>query len=81
MKLCDLARSSSNSATPLPAFHVFWSRSWNRDPIRRSRKSYESLPLCAFSHYRGKRPWSLFLGFFLVLAILGPLLPSCLDAS
>jgi len=33
------------------------------------------LPLCAFSHCYSKRPWTLFLGFFVVLAILGPLLP------
>jgi len=28
-----------------------------------------------FSRWRSKRPWSLFLGFFVVLAILAPLLP------
>lgn len=27
------------------------------------------------SHFCSKRPWSLFIGLFLVLAILGPLLP------
>ena len=32
------------------------------------------LPLCAFSHSSSKRPWSLFLGFFVVLATLAPAL-------
>ena len=27
------------------------------------------------SHFHSKRPWSLFIGFFIFLAILGPLLP------
>lgn len=35
----------------------------------------DRLPLCTFSHCYSKRPWSLFLGFFVVLAILSPLLP------
>ena len=30
---------------------------------------------CASSHFCSKRPWSLFLGFFVVLTILAPLLP------
>ena len=33
------------------------------------------LPLCAFSHRCSKRPWSLFLGIFIILAFLGLLLP------
>jgi len=79
MKLHDLAGGSRNSTSCLPAFHVFQSRFWNRKTARRSRESYESVPrlppLRAFSHFYSKRPWTLFLGFFVVLAILGPLLP------
>ena len=37
--------------------------------------SLDHLPLCAFSRYCSERPWSLFLGFFVFLTILGPLLP------
>ena len=37
--------------------------------------SRDPLPLATFSHYSSKRPWSLFLGFFLILAILAPQLP------
>ena len=32
-------------------------------------------PLCPFSRCFSKRPWSLFLVFFVVIAILAPLLP------
>ena len=80
MKLRDLARGSSNPTSFMPAFHIFRSRFRNLETSRRSRKSYESVPrlfflLRPFSHCCSKRPWSLFLGFFIVLAILAPLLP------
>jgi hypothetical protein len=63
MKLRDLARNSQNPTSFLPAFRIFLSRFGNRETARCSRKSYD------------KRPWSIFIGFFIVLAILGPLLP------
>ena len=44
MKLRDLARSSSNPTSFMPAFHIFWSRFGNRGTSRSSRKSYESVP-------------------------------------
>src|SRR5258705_179976 len=44
MKLRDLARSSSNPTSFLPAFHIFRSRFGSRETSRRSRKSYESVP-------------------------------------
>ena len=37
--------------------------------------SRDHLPLRTFSHFISKRPWSLFLVFFLTLAILAPQLP------
>jgi len=79
MKLRDLARSSNNPTSFMPAVYILRSRFENREASRSSRKSHESvpsrLPLCAFSHYSSKRPWSLFLVFFMVLATLAPLLP------
>jgi hypothetical protein len=63
MKLRDLARSSSNPTSFMHALYIFRSRFRNRETSRHSRKSYD------------KRPWFLVLGFFVVLAILGPLLP------
>jgi len=79
MKFRDLSRSSGNPTSPMSAFHIFRSRFGNRGTARQSRKTYEfvpdCLPLCAFSHRYSKRPWSLFLGFFVILAILAPLSP------
>ena len=43
MKLGDLARSSRNPTSFMPAFHVFRSRFRNRETSRCSRKSYESV--------------------------------------
>ena len=44
MKLRNLARSSRNLTSFLPAFHLFRSRFGSRETSRRSRKSYESVP-------------------------------------
>ena len=44
MKLGDLAGSSRNPTSFVPAFHVLWSRFRNRETARLSRKSYESVP-------------------------------------
>ena len=44
MKLRDLAGSSRNPTSFMPAFRVLWSRFGNRETARRSRKSYESVP-------------------------------------
>ena len=44
MKLRDLARSSSNPTSFMPAFHTLWSRFGNRGTARCSRKLYESVP-------------------------------------
>ena len=43
MKLRDLARSSSNPQSFIPALHLFRSRFKNRNTTGRSRKSYESV--------------------------------------
>ena len=79
MKLRDLARGSSSPTSFMPALHIIWSRFRNRGADRRSRNSYEcvtrSSSATLFSHCRSKRPWSLFLGLFAILAILGPMLP------
>jgi len=79
MKLRDLARSSSNPTSFMPALYIFRSRFRNRETSRHSRKSYEfvpgSSPALRLLTLHSKRPWFLVLGFFLVLAILGPLLP------
>ena len=45
MKLRDLARSSSNPTSFMPAFHILLSRFGNRETDRRSRKSYEFVPI------------------------------------
>ena len=78
MKLRDLARSSGDPKSLMSAFHIFRSRFGNRETARRSRKSYEYAPhrllLCLFSCCSSKQPWSLYLGFFTLLAILGPML-------
>ncbi|KAF9645600.1 hypothetical protein BDM02DRAFT_490337 [Thelephora ganbajun] len=63
IKLRDLARNSQNPTSFLPALRILLSRFGNRETARYSRRSYD------------KRPWSLFLGLFIVLATLGPLLP------
>lgn len=44
MKLGDLARSSHNPTSFMPAFRVFLSRFGNRETAWRSRNSYESVP-------------------------------------
>ena len=44
LKLHELARGSSSSTSPVPAFHVLRSRFGNRGTARQSRKSYESVP-------------------------------------
>jgi len=44
MKLRDLARSSGDSKSFMPAFHLFLSRFGSQETSRRSRKSYESVP-------------------------------------
>ena len=44
MKLRDLARSSSNSTSFLPAFHILRSRFKNREASRLLHKPYESVP-------------------------------------
>ena len=79
MKLRDLARTSRNPTSFISALHIFRSRFGNRVTSRCSRKSNESVPRSSFarvfSHCCSKRPWSLFLAFFVVLAVLGPLLP------
>jgi len=79
MKLRDLARGSSSPTSFMPALYIFRSRLRNGGTSRRSRKSYESvldrLLFRAFSRCCSKRPWSLFLAFFVILAILAPLLP------
>ena len=49
MKLRDLARGSSNPTSFMPAFHIFRSRFKNRETSRRSRKSYESVPVYFYS--------------------------------
>ena len=43
MKLRDLAGSSRNPTSFMPAFRILWSRFGNRETARRSRKSYESV--------------------------------------
>ena len=43
MKLRDLARSSSDPTSFIPALHIFLSRFWNRGAAARSRRSYESV--------------------------------------
>ena len=44
MKLHNLARSSSNPASFMPAFWIFRSRFRNQGTARRTRGSYESIP-------------------------------------
>ena len=44
MQLRDLARSSGNPMSLMPAFYIFRSRFGNRETSRRSRRSYESVP-------------------------------------
>ena len=44
MKLRDLARSSRNPTSFMPAIHIFRSRLRNGGTARRARKSYESVP-------------------------------------
>ena len=51
MKLRNLARSSSNPTSFLPALHIFLSRFGSRGTARRSRKSYEFV-LTSFSNLR-----------------------------
>jgi len=46
----------------MPTFRISWSRFRNRETSRSSRKLYD------------KRLWFLFLAFFLVLALMAPLL-------
>ena len=79
MKLRDLARGSGNPTSFMPAFHIFRSRFGNQETTRRPHTSHESvsyrLLLCTFSRHYSKRPWFLFLTFFVVLATLSPLLP------
>ena len=43
MKLRDLARSSNDPTSFLPALHIFLSRFWNRGTAARSRRPYESV--------------------------------------
>ena len=45
MKLRDLARGSGNPTSFMPAFHILRSRFRNRETARRSRKSYEFVPI------------------------------------
>ena len=45
MKLRDLARSSSNPTSCVPAFHILRSRLGNREASRSSCESYESVPI------------------------------------
>ena len=49
MKLRDLARGSSNPTSFMPALHIFRTRFRNRETTRRSRKSYESVPISSSS--------------------------------
>ena len=44
MKLRDLARSSNNPTSFMPAFHILRHRLWNREISSNSHKSYESVP-------------------------------------
>ena len=48
MKLRDLARSSGDPTSFVPALHLFRSRFKNQDTTGRSRKSYESVPKLSF---------------------------------
>ena len=77
MKLRDLARSSR--AGFMSPFYIIWSRFCNRENDRRSRRSYEFVPRLSSAlrllMFCSKRPWSLFLGYFIVLTTLAPLLP------
>ena len=81
MKLRDLASGSNNPTSFVPALHIFRSRFRDRGISGgRSRKSYEfvlrsfrsappNIKCCS------ERPWSLFLVFFVILAVLAPSLP------
>jgi len=79
MKLRDLSRGSSNPTSFVPAFHILRYRFGNQEASRSSRKSYESVPISSRASplltFYSKRPWTMFLGFFVILAILSPLLP------
>jgi len=82
IKFHDLARISRNPTNFLPALRILLSRLGNREMARNSRRSYEfvfrSSPVphnLIFLYSCSKRPWSLFLGLFIVLAVLVPMLP------
>ena len=44
IRIRNLAKSTGDPTSPLPAFHIFRSRFGNQETSRRSRKSYESVP-------------------------------------
>jgi len=79
IKFRDLARNSRNPTNFLPALWILLSRLRSRETARDSRRSYEFVsdhPLFhTISYSCSKRPWSLFLGLFIVFAVLVPLLP------
>jgi hypothetical protein len=80
MKLGVLARTSQNPTSLLSALWIFLWRFWSPEIARGPRKSsYESVFIhllsCAISYSCSRRHWSLFIGFFIALATLGPMLP------
>ena len=79
MKLGDLARSSQTPTSFLSGFWILLSRFKSKNTSSDSRGSYESVFISTsvprHLTFCSKRPWSLFIVFFTVLAVLAPSLP------
>ena len=76
MKLRDLARSSGDPKSFIPAFHLLRSRFGSRGTSRRSRKSYESVFIMSFGLC-----FLTFLQQTAVVAVLGILRRPCHPGS
>ncbi|KAF9464263.1 hypothetical protein BDZ94DRAFT_1289419 [Collybia nuda] len=63
VKLKDLAANSGDSTSALAALRLLWDRYMYTGTSRRSRQQYD------------RRPWSLFIGFFLLIIAVAASLP------